>query len=502
MDNYTKEKGIAIIGMGCIFPKANDLHEYWDNIQNKISCIEQVPKHRWDYNFYYNPDRNADDKTYSIIGGFTEDPDTRSLIKKFKIPPKVIDAMDRAQKNALLATANALEDSGYNVRNFDRSRCAVIIGNSLGGDQKDITNLRILMIKIKDCLKKSAPFSRLASALQEQILEEFDFSYQNRLPKITEDTMPGELSNIISGRIANTLNLNGPNFVIDASYASSMASLNTAVRGLRAHDFDIAIAGGSDYMMGPAPYIKFCRIRALSENGSFPFDARANGFVMGEGTGIFILKRLPDAVRDGDKIYAVIKGIGSSSFGNGNDITKLSKDGQTMAIERAFHDTGYSPDTVQYVEAYGSATVEGDTEEMKALLKIWGNCVNKNSIGLGSVKSNIGNLKAASAASSIIKVALALYNRILPPTINFEKPNPNINFRDIPFRIIQEAEEWPRGKNGVPRRANVSSFGMGWTNFHVAMEEYIDSDSPHIYRDYYRDNTLHFSVKEKQPAIV
>ncbi len=296
---------------------------------------------------------------------------------------------------------------------------------------------------------------------------------RSTIPEITEDTMPGELSNIIAGRVANIFNFSGPNFVTDAACASSFAAMQSAIQGLNAYQFDAVLTGGVDRNMGVESYVKFCKIGALSPDGSRPYADGANGFVMGEGAAIFLLKRLEDAERDGDKIYAVIRGIGSSSDGKGKGITAPNPIGQVRAIERAWQNAGVSPFSVGLIEGHGTSTKVGDVVEVNSLNEVFGKLgKDVGSIALGSVKSNIGHLKSAAGAASVIKVAMALYEKILPPSANFNRPNPNINFAALPFAVNTEARPW-ENEPGQIRRAGISAFGFGGTNFHFVMEEYV-----------------------------
>ncbi|MDY6935352.1 MAG: SDR family NAD(P)-dependent oxidoreductase [Spirochaetota bacterium] len=488
--NYYLNEGIAIIGIGCIYPKASNKDIFWENIINKVDGIRDVPKDRWDVDVYFHEDRNVPDKTYQKIGGFVDEIDSKEISIKYKIPPRTVEAMDRSQRYAILAAGEALIDSGYDEKDFDRERTAVVIGNSMGGDQIDYTNLRAFFGDIEDNLRRCNSFSNLDSSLRAEIIEEFEKRVKGGLPVITEDSMPGELANVISGRIANVFNLRGPSFTVDAACASSMAAFSSSVKGLRTREYDMVITGGSDFLMGPGPYIKFSKIGALSPDGSRPFDAGANGFVMGEGVGLFVLKRVSDARRDGDKIYSVIRGIGASSDGKGKGITAPNPKGQMLAINRAFESAGYAPDTVQYVEAHGTATIVGDVAEVESLCNVWDtNKMKAGSIGIGSVKSMIGHLKAAAGSASIVKVALALHKKKLPPSINYNTPNPNIDFGNIPFRVITKPEDWPAGIDGNPRRANTSAFGFGGTNFHIAMEEDVgDNGMPMEDKRYFTSN--------------
>ncbi|HUK14965.1 MAG TPA: SDR family NAD(P)-dependent oxidoreductase [Bryobacteraceae bacterium] len=285
--------------------------------------------------------------------------------------------------------------------------------------------------------------------------------------------MPGELANCIAGRIANAFNFRGPNFVTDAACASAMAAINAAVEGLVANDFDAAITGGVDRNMGPSSFVKFCKIGALSATGTRPYAEGADGFVMGEGSAVFLLKRLADAERDGDKIYAVLRGIGGSSDGKGKGITAPNPIGQRLAIERAWQNAGLSPGTTTLMEGHGTSTRVGDVVEVQSMTEVLDGChLAPGSVALGSVKSNIGHLKSAAGAAGLLKVALALRDKVLPPSVNCERKNPDIDFGRCPLYVNTELKPWTATADGV-RRAGVSAFGFGGTNFHVVMEEHI-----------------------------
>jgi malonyl CoA-acyl carrier protein transacylase len=466
MKDRRRLEPIAIIGLGAVMPEADNVEKFWSNIESGKDCIGEVPADRWDWKLYFDADPKAKDKTYSKIGGFIRGFEFNPL--PFRIPPPVAAQMDGIQKLAVVATAQALADAGYDKKAFDSERTAVILGNSMGGPKKDATDLRIYSQEIKAKLQKSSNFATLEKGLRDTILKDLNQFIESELPSVNEDSMPGELSNVMAGRVANVFNLNGPNFTVDAACASSLAALDAAVKGLRLRDFDMVVCGAVDQMMAAAPYVKFSKIGALSPDGSRPFDDRANGFVMGEGAGVYILKRLSDAVKDGDRIYAVIRAIGSSSDGKGKGITAPNPKGQRLAIDRAFAQLEYGPESVGLVEAHGTSTPVGDSTEATVLGQVFAGRP-AGSVGLGSVKSQIGHLKAAAGAASIIKTALALHKKTLPPSIHYEVPNRNIDFKNSPLRVITKAEAWPNGK---PRRANVSAFGFGGTNFHVALEEY------------------------------
>ena len=466
-----KLEPIAIVGIGAIMPGALNKDEFWTNIKEGKNCITEIPKSYWDYNLFYSPDHKAEDKTYSKIGGFIPQSFKFNSIK-YRIPPQIAKQMDTVQHLAIETTRMALEDAGYDKKAYDHNRTAVIIGNSMGGMKNEMSNTRLNRPFLYEILKNTPTYKHLAPADAQKMIDEMDEGVREHFTPINEDSMPGELANVIPGRVANVFDLHGTNFAVDAACATSLAAIDQAVNGLRMGNFDMAIAGGVDQMMSPSAFIKFCKIGALSETGSYPFDARANGFVMAEGAGMVILKRLSDAVKDGDRIYAVIRAVGASSDGKGKGITAPNPKGQKLAVEKAFEQVDYNPGEVGLLEAHGTGTRVGDATELNALNEIFAPYAKPGTIGLGSVKSQIGHAKAAAGIAALIKTSLALYNKVLPPSINFETPNPIVDWATCPFRVITKTQEWPAGKI---RRANVSAFGFGGTNFHVAMEEMNDS---------------------------
>ncbi len=462
-------KAVAIVGVGAILPDALDAPAFWDNIINKKYSISEVPPERWSIEDYYDPDPNVPDKTYSIIGGWVRgfEYDWR----RFRMPPKVAAAMDEGQQWAVSIAAEALEDYGYPDRPLNTENTAVILGTAMGGELHYITHQRIAFPEFANALANVKEFNQLPDKVRVDILRQWRERIGELFPEITEDTMPGELPNIVSGRVANMLNLRGPNFITDAACASSFAAVKAAIELLSENEVDAVLTGGVDHNMGVSSFVKFCKIGALSATGSRPFGEGADGFVMGEGSAAFLLKRLEDAERNGDKVYAVIRGVAGSSDGKGKGITAPNPIGQRLAVQRAWENARLDPATATLVEAHGTSTRVGDVVEVESLTKIFGEAP-VNSIGLGSAKSNIGHLKAGAGAAGLLKATLALHHKVLPPTLNSERPNPNINFQQTPFYLLNEAREWASG-NGVPRRCGVSAYGFGGTNFHIVLEEHV-----------------------------
>ncbi|HEX5854473.1 MAG TPA: beta-ketoacyl synthase N-terminal-like domain-containing protein, partial [Thermoanaerobaculia bacterium] len=463
------ERAVAIVGVGAILPGSPDAPAFWKNICDGRYLITDVPPERWSPDDYYDPDPGVPDKTYSKIGGwvrgFTFD------WKRYHIPPRVVSAMDEAQQWAVTIAAEALADYGWPKRPLDTERSGVVLGTAMGGELHYQTAMRVSFPEFAHALEAAGPFEKLPEEVRREILARWRDEVGKRLPPITEDTMPGELANIVAGRVANVLNLRGPNFITDAACASSFAAVDAAIELLVEGRCDAVITGGVDRNMGASSFVKFCKIGALSATGTRPFGEGADGFVMGEGCAAFLLRRLEDAERDGDRIYAVVRGVGASSDGKGKGITAPNPVGQRLATERAWSDAGLDPATATLVEAHGTSTKVGDVTEVESLSGVFGGAA-RGAIALGSVKSNVGHLKAGAGAAGLLKATYAVHHKVLPPTLHARTPNPAIDFAATPFALNHDLREWKRA-NGTPRRAGVSAYGFGGTNFHLVLEEHV-----------------------------
>ncbi|HUL61341.1 MAG TPA: SDR family NAD(P)-dependent oxidoreductase [Anaeromyxobacteraceae bacterium] len=462
-------RAVAVVGIGALLPDAPDAPSFWKNLCERRYSITDVPPERWSVDDYYDPDPSAPDKTYSKIGawvrGYSFD------WQRYRVPPRVAAAMDQGQQWAVSIAAEALADYGFPGRALDLERTGVVLGAAMGGELHYLTTLRVMFPEFRRALEGVETFAQLGPDVRREIVARWQDEVGKHLPAITEDSMPGELPNIISGRVANILNLRGPNFITDAACASSFAAVDAATDLLVEDHCDAVITGGVDRNMGASTFVKFCKIGALSATGTRPFGEGADGFVMGEGAAAFLLKRLSDAERDGDRIYAVIRGVGASSDGKGKGITAPNPAGQKLAVRRAWQDAGLDPATAGLVEAHGTSTKVGDVVEVESLAECFAGA-GRGAIALGSVKSNVGHLKAGAGAAGLLKAVLALHHRQLPPTLHAERPNPSIEFPATPFTLNHELREWPRS-NGTPRRAGVSAYGFGGTNFHVVLEEHV-----------------------------
>ncbi len=455
---------IAIIGMSALFAKAKNLQQYWENILGKINGITEVPETAWNLEEYYDPDPKAPDKTYAKWGGFLPEIDFEPL--EFGLPPDTLQSLDSANLLSLVMAKQALEDAGYGQgKEFNRETTGVILGAS--GLWKSITPLtsRLQYPVWKKVLKSSG----LSEEQSEKIIEKMKAAY---VPW-SENSFPGMLPNVVAGRITNRLDLGGTNCVVDAACASSLSALKMAVSELIEGRCDMMLTGGFDTDNSILNYMCFSKTPAFSKKDYLnPFDATSDGMMVGEGLGMLVLKRLADAERDGDRIYAIIKGIGTASDGRYKSIYAPRPEGQMRALRRAYEDAGFSPATVGLMEAHGTGTPAGDLCEFTALNQVFSeNQAGKQQVALGSIKSQIGHTKAAAGSAGLIKATLALHHKILPPTINVTQPNPKLKVEESPFYLNTETRPWIQ-KGEEPRRAGVSSFGFGGTDYHVVLEEY------------------------------
>ena len=444
-----------------MFPKANDLETYWQNILKKVDAIEEIPIGHWDWREFYDADPLAPDKIISRWGGFLQEIDFDPTI--YGIPPNVLKSIDPMQILLLEVTRAAVADAGYTNRSFPKQNASVILANAGQAPISALYSLRSML---------GWKLSELPDDVKDEV--------QSRLPDWSEDSFAGYLGNVTAGRVANRFDLGGVNFCIDAACASSLAALYVSLGELRSRNSDIVFLCATDTHNQPGDYLSFSKTHALSSTGRCrAFDASADGIVISEGIATLVLKRLGDAERDGDKIYAVVRSVAGSSDGRGLSLTAPSKAGQVLALNRAFEAAGVCPSTVSLIEAHGTGTVAGDKAEIEALKQVFqADGANTSACAIGSVKTMIGHTKAAAGLASLIKVAKALHHKVLPPTLGVTTPNPTCDFANSPFYVNSELRPWLNMVDGVsgskhPRRAGVSAFGFGGTNFHAILEEYV-----------------------------
>ena len=457
---------VAIVGASALFPGSIHKGKFWKNILEGHDLLSEVPETHWLLDDYYDPDPTTPDKTYAQRGGFL--PVTEFSPMDFGVPPNIIPATDTAQLLALNVAQRVLEDAaGGDFSEMDRDKISVVLGVASATELVGHMSGRLQQPVWERALRNIG--------LPEEQVQAFSREVAASYVEWQESTFPGLLGNVVAGRIANRLDLGGTNCVVDAACASSLAALEIGLNELYLGQSDLVIGGGVDTLNDILMFMCFSKTTALSVSGDCrPFSDQADGTMLGEGIGMVALKRLEDAERDGDKIYAVIQGLGSSSDGRAKSIYAPVSEGQAKALRRCYERAGYGPETVELVEAHGTGTKAGDAAEFGGLKMIFEDETDtdkKQWCALGSVKSQVGHTKAAAGSAGLFKVAMALHHRVIPPTIKIDKPNPLIDVDNSPFYLNTTSRPWVRGSKH-PRRASVSSFGFGGTNFHVALEEY------------------------------
>ncbi|KJK30395.1 SDR family NAD(P)-dependent oxidoreductase [Paenibacillus polymyxa] len=456
MPHGQEKDSIAVIGMAGQFPKSKTLAEFWDNLAQGRDCISEIPSTRWSIDEYYDTDPKAEGKTYSKWMGVLEDIDRFDPLF-FNISPAEAEMMDPQQRLFLESSWKCIEDAGLNPASLSGSRCGVFVG----------------------CAASDYGRSMSGQGLNAQVLM-------------------GGAPSILSARISYLLNLKGPSLAIDTACSSSLVAIAEACNSLVLETSDLALAGGVMIMAGPGMHVMTSKAGMLSKDGRcFTFDARANGFVPGEGVGVILLKRLSDAIRDKDSIYGVIRGWGMNQDGKTNGITAPSVNSQISLESEVYQRFNINPETISMVEAHGTGTKLGDPIEVEGLTEAFRSYTNKKGYcALGSLKSNMGHMLTAAGVAGIMKVLLAMKHRQLPPTINFESLNEHISLEESPFYINTGLQKW-ESKPGIPRRASVSAFGFSGTNAHMVIEEYVPVASEVKLNPVDQDNPVLFVLSAK-----
>ncbi|MFC7548709.1 type I polyketide synthase [Plantactinospora sp. GCM10030261] len=447
---------IAIVGMACAFPGASDAADFWANVVAGTDAVVEVDPGRWDPERYYSTDApHSGERSPSRWGGFLApvpfDPIAHG------VPPAALGSIDPAQLLALVTAEQALADAGYADRAFPRARTSVIFGAEPGADLATAYGMRSLL---------PTYFADPPPALDAH------------LPRLTEDSFPGILGNVIAGRIANRLDLGGVNYTVDAACASSLAAVDLACKELLLGSSDMVLCGAVDVHNGVHDYLLFGSVQALSPTGRCrTFDESADGIVISEGVACLVLKRLPDAERDGDRIQAVIAGVAGASDGRGMGLTAPRAQGQQQAVERALRAAAVTPGEIGLVEAHGTGTVVGDRTELSALSELFtADGTGPGACSLGSVKSLIGHTKCAAGMAGLIKAVRAVQTGVRPPTGHLTHPNTYWDATASPFAFDSAARPWltPPAR----RAAGVSAFGFGGTNFHAVVRAHPSTADP------------------------
>lgn len=423
---------IAIIGMSCRFPKAPSLKAFWELLKNGQDTIEEIPKERWDMDPYYDSDLQAEGKTHQRHASLLSDVhDFDPLF--FNISPAEATEMSPSQKLMLELAWEAIESASVPFQQVKGGNVGVYVGN---------------------------------------IWTDFEHYRKVKNARATLHSAVGMSSNVIANRVSFVLGLTGPSLVIDTGCSASLVALHLACQSLLTRESQMAMVGGINHILDPGKYIELTRFGGLSLKGRCStFDSDADGFVRGEGGGVLLLKRLADAERDGDKVFAVIRGTSVNNNGYNDTLPATSKEGQKTLLANVYRQAGIAPHEVHYIEAHGTGTKLGDPNEATAIGEFFSTGRQQTPLRVGSLKTNIGHTEATAGIAGLIKVVLAMQERMLPPNLHFNNPNPNIPFDALKLEVQQSLSSWPV-QNGETLKAGVNSFGWGGTNAHAVLEEY------------------------------
>jgi myxalamid-type polyketide synthase MxaB len=461
LDNLRKvqTEAIAVVGMGCRFPGASGSTAFWDMLCRGEDAVTEVPKDRWNLDDYYDPDPEKPGKMYTRWGGFLKEIDGFDPAF-FGISPREAAAMDPQQRLLLEVSREALENAAVALELLQNSAVGVFVG--IGA--LDYSELEVIQGP-----RAIGPYNGT-----------------------------GTSHCVASGRLSYLLGVRGPSLSVDTACSSSLAAVHLAVVSLRNRESDVALAGGVNLILSPDSLVSLCKARMLSPDGRCKtFDASANGYVRGEGCGVVVLKRLPDALTAGDNILAVIRGSALNHNGRSSGLTVPSGTAQEVLIRQALANAGLKPSDVGYVEAHGTGTAVGDPIEVGALASVYAD--RSDPLLIGSVKSNVGHLEWAAGVCGLIKAILSLRHGRIPPSLHFKQPNPYVEWSRVPLRVVTELTPWPEGR----RVAGISSFGFGGTNVHVLVEQAPAVSSGPVAEGRTIDRNLHlFTLSAKTPEAL
>jgi acyl transferase domain-containing protein/3-hydroxymyristoyl/3-hydroxydecanoyl-(acyl carrier protein) dehydratase len=464
---------IAIVGIGGIFPDAPDLTSFWDNIRNCRSAVREVPEGRWmvPADSVFDPEPGKADCVYSRRGCFIDRLPSAATLPDLAIDPALLDGLDPLFHLLIHAGKRAFDDGVTTP--LDRSRVGIIIGNlALPSETSAVLTRNWLGRTFEEQLLGTASAPSPTSPL-------------NRFP-----------AGLPAGILARALGLGGGGCTLDAACASSLYALKLAMDELLSGRADAMLSGGVSRPDPLFTQMGFSQLRALSKRGiCSPFDAAGDGLVVGEGAGLFLLKRTEDAVAHGDRIYGVIRGIGLANDVGGSLLAPMSE-GQLRAMRAAYDRAGWQPGDVDLIECHATGTPIGDAVEVDSLKQLWSDVGHDGAqCVIGSVKSNIGHLLTAAGGAALTKVLLAMQNETLPPTANFSTPQSGMELDSSPFCVLTTPTPWQRRGDGIPRRAAVSAFGFGGINAHLLIEEWLPQSAAPA-------SSVPLSPPEKKDAIV
>jgi enediyne polyketide synthase len=452
--------------MACQYADASSPAELWSNALAGRRAFRRMPEVRMDRRDYLAPDRGAPDRTYALEAAVIADYEFDRV--RFRVAGSTFRSADLAHWLALDVASRALADAGFpDGEGLPKEGTGVLLGNTLTGEFSRANQMRLRWPYVRRVLEGELAEAGWSAESRAELLSSMEVRYKAPFPPIGEETLAGGLSNTIAGRICNHFDLKGGGYTVDGACASSLLAVTSACSSLVAGDLDIALAGGVDLSLDPFELIGFAKTGALAPEKMRVYDARSAGFWPGEGCGFVVLMRHEDAIAQGRRIYAVVRGWGVSSDGSGG-ITRPEVEGQLIALRRAYRRAGFGPDTVAYFEGHGTGTNVGDATELKTLSTARREAdPSAPPAAIGSVKAIIGHTKAAAGVAGMIKATMALHNQIIPPTVGCETPHPELGGDSPALRVVGRGTLWPADAR---LRAGVSAMGFGGINAHVVME--------------------------------
>ncbi|MGE5755360.1 MAG: beta-ketoacyl synthase N-terminal-like domain-containing protein [Planctomycetaceae bacterium] len=463
---------IAIVGLACRFPGARDAAGFWEGVVLGRDATGDVPRDRWDPAVFLDPGSDASDRVYTQRGGYLDAPIAFDAAAQ-GIMPNAVEGGEPEQFLVLDTARAALADAGLGDGVRDGRRVEVVIGRGNYFNRGNLTRLQHGRIVAQTL----AILRDLHPDWTEADFEAIRADLKAGLPPFGPATIPGQLTNATAGRIADRLDLRGASYVVDAASASALVALDLGARALVDRRADLALVGAV-YLAADVDFpMVFCRLGALSRTGKVrPFAREADGTLPGEGVGVVVLKRLRDAGRDGDRIYAVLKSVGIAGDGRGRGLATPGARGHVRAIRRAYRGAGIDPGTVGLIEGHGLGVPASDRAELRALRAVFPPAAGPGPRRvLGSVSALIGHAMPAAGMAGLIKSALALHHRVIPPSPTVGAPHPLLADPSGPLALNASARPWIHGARSHPRRAGVNAFGFAGISAHAVLEEHAPS---------------------------
>jgi enediyne polyketide synthase len=465
-----KNDSIAIIGAACQYPDANSPAELWENVLAGRRAFRRLPDCRLRLDDYLWPhdDPHRPDTTYAANAALITNYEFDRA--RFRVVGSTFRSADMAHWLALDVASRALADAGFpDGDGLPKEQVGVLMGNSLTGEFSRANIMRLRWPYVRRTVDAALAARDWSPEDRGAFLESLEAQYKAPFPPVGDETLAGGLSNTIAGRICNYFDLGGGGYTVDGACASSLLAVANACTSLAAGDIDLALAGGVDLSLDPFELVGFSRVGALAKGEMRVYDARSAGFLPGEGCGVVVLMRAADAIAQGRRIYALVRGWGISSDGSGG-ITRPEVEGQKRALQRAYRRAGFDAGTIGYFEGHGTGTNVGDATELQAVIETRNNAASpgrSSRAAIGSIKANIGHTKAAAGVAGLLKATLALHNQMLPPSVGWEQPHAQLMRDDASLRLLRRAQAWPAE---LPLRAAVSAMGFGGINTHIVLE--------------------------------